>query len=73
MARYRVSKDQQLSHSERVDVKVPTVPHPTVAVGYERRDLTAGDELELNDADAKRLQETGVVEPVASSKRRRSK
>ncbi|MDQ3784409.1 MAG: hypothetical protein M3360_05955 [Actinomycetota bacterium] len=62
MARYRVAEGRQLSHSERVDVQIPTYPQPTVAEGYERRDLEAGDELELNDADGKRLLEAGVVE-----------
>ena len=50
MARYRVAEGRQLSHSERV------------GEGYERRDLEAGDELELSDADGKRLLEAGVVE-----------
>ncbi len=62
MARYRVAEGRQLSHSERVDVKIPTLPQPTVAEGYERRDLEAGDELELSDKDGARLLEAGVVE-----------
>ena len=62
MACYRVAEGHQLSHSERVEVKIPTYPQPTVAVGYERRDLEAGDELELNDADGKRLMDAGIVE-----------
>lgn len=50
MACYRVAEGRQLSHSERV------------GEGYERRDLGAGDELELDDVDGKRLLEAGVVE-----------
>ncbi len=74
MACFRVAEGRQLSHSERVEVKIPTLPQPTVAEGYERRDLEAGDELELNDEDGKRLLDAGVVESfnVAAKRRRDS-
>lgn len=62
MPRYRVAEGRQLSHSERVDVKIPTYPQPTVAEGYIRRDLEAGDVLELNDQDGARLLAAGIVE-----------
>ncbi len=71
MARYRVAEGRQLSHSERVEVKVPTLPQPTVAEGYERRDLEAGDELELSDEDGARLLEAGVVESFNVAAKRR--
>ncbi len=74
MACFRVAEGRQLSHSERVEVKIPTYPQPTVAEGYERRDLEAGDELELNDEDGKRLLDAGVVEAfnVAAKRRKAS-
>ncbi len=71
MACYRVAEGRQLSHSERVDVKIPTLPQPTVAEGYKRRDLEAGDVLELNDEDGKRLMDAGVVEPFNVAAKRR--
>ncbi len=73
MARYRVAEGRQLSHSERVDVKIPTYPQPTVAEGYARRDLEAGDELELSDEDGARLLEAGVVESFNVPAKRRNK
>ncbi len=60
-----------MSHSERVEVKVPTYPLPTVAVGYEARLLEAGDELELSDEDGKRLLDAGVVESFNVPAKRR--
>ncbi len=73
MACFRVAEGRQLSHSERVEVKVSTLPQPTVAEGYERRDLEAGDELQLNDEDGARLLEAGVVESFnVPAKRRKS-
>jgi hypothetical protein len=39
MARYRVAEGRQLSHSDRVEVVVPTIPKPTKVVGYEGRML----------------------------------
>ncbi len=71
MARYRVAEGRQLSHSERVDVKLSTLPQPTVAEGYARRDLEAGDELELNDEDGARLLKAGVVEAFNVPAKRR--
>ena len=53
-------------------MKIPTLPLPTVAEGYERRDLEAGDELELSDEDGKRLMGAGVVQSFnVPAKRRR--
>jgi len=71
MACYRVAEGRQLSHSERVEVKVSTLPQPTVAEGYERRDLEAGDELELSDEDGKRLMDAGIVESFNVPAKRR--
>ena len=59
MACFRVAEGRQLSHSERV------------GEGYERRDLEAGDELELNDEDGARLLEAGVVESFNVAAKRR--
>jgi len=59
MACFRVAEGRQLSHSERV------------GEGYERRDLEAGDELELNDEDGARLLEAGVVEAFNVPAKRR--
>jgi hypothetical protein len=73
MPRYRVLEGHRLSHSERVKVKVPTVPRPTFAVGYEGRMLEEGDEVELNERDGKRLVEAGVLEEAIKSKRRARK
>lgn len=75
MACYRVAEGRQLSHSERVEVKIPTYQQPTVAEGYARRDLEAGDEIELNDEDGKRLMEAGIVESfnVAAKRRKDSR
>ncbi|CAN5205221.1 hypothetical protein BH20ACT22_BH20ACT22_22040 [soil metagenome] len=71
MACFRVAEGRQLSHSERVEVKVPTYPTPTVAVGYEARLLEAGDELELSDEDGARLMDAGVVESFNVPAKRR--
>ncbi len=70
MPRYRVAEGRELSHSERVDVMVPTFPKPTTTVGYEGRMLQEGDEVELSEAEGKRLVEAGVLEaPKAARKR----
>jgi hypothetical protein len=73
MACYRVAEGRQLSHSERVDVVVPTVPTPTKVVGYEGRLLEEGDEVELPEKDGQRLVEAGVLEEAAKSRNRTSK
>jgi hypothetical protein len=67
MPRYKVAEGRELSHSERVDVVVPTLPKPTTAVGYEGRMLQGGDELELPESDGTRLIEAGVLEELAKS------
>ena len=69
MPRYKVAQGRELSHSERVDVVVPTFPKPTTTVGYEARMLAEGDEVELPEAEGERLVEAGVLE----ASRRRSK
>ena len=73
MPRYRVSKGRELSHSERVDVVVPTFPKPTTAVGYEGRMLQEGDELELPEVEGKCLVEAGVLEAPKASRKRSKK
>ena len=75
MALYKVAQGRELSHSERVDVVVPTFPKPTTTVGYEGRMLAEGDELELPEVEGKRLVEAGVLEEAAAetSKRRSRK
>lgn len=60
------------SHSERVDVVVPTIPKPTTTVGYEGRMLQEGDEVELPEAEGKRLVEAGVLEESGRKARRRT-
>ena len=72
MPTYKVAQGRELSHSERVDVVVPTFPKATVAAGYEGRMLAEGDELELPEAEGSRLVEAGVLE-VPKASRRRSK
>jgi hypothetical protein len=52
---------------------VPTVPRPTFTVGYEGRILEEGDEVELAEAEGKRLVEGGVLEQAVKSKRRTKK
>ena len=69
MPRYKVAAGRELSHSERVDVVVPTIPKPTTAIGYQGRMLAEGDEVELPEKDGNRLIEAGVVEAVATKKR----
>ena len=73
MPLYRVSEGRELSHSERVDVVVPTFPKATVAVGYEGRMLSEGDEVELPEVEEERLVEAGVVEAPKASRRRSKK
>lgn len=74
MARYKVAEGRELSHSERVEVAVPTLPTPTKAVGYEGRLLHEGDEVELPEVEGKRLVGAGVLEdPVKQSRRRTTK
>ena len=41
---------------------VPTFPKATVAVGYEGHMFSEGDEVELTEAEGKRLVEAGVLE-----------
>jgi hypothetical protein len=49
---------------------VPTVPKPMTAASYEGRMLEGGDEVELPEAEGKRLVEAGVLEETAKSKKR---
>jgi len=70
MPRYKVAKGRELSHSERVDVVVPTFPKPTTHVGYEGRMLQEGDEVELPEAEGQRLVEAGVLEAPKTAKKR---
>jgi hypothetical protein len=69
MARYRVPEGHRQSHSERVQVEVPTVPRPTFAVGYEGRVLEEGDEVKLPEAEGRRLVEASVLDEAVESKR----
>ncbi|MBA2365824.1 MAG: hypothetical protein H0V77_05165 [Actinobacteria bacterium] len=69
---YVVAEGRELSHSERVDVLVPTFPKATVAVGYEGRMLSEGDDVELPESEGQRLVDAGVLE-VPKASRRRSK
>jgi len=69
---YRVAEGRELSHSERVEVAVPTLPRPTKAVGYEAHMLSEGDEVELPEPEGQRLVDAGVLE-VPKASRRRSK
>ena len=73
MPTYRVAEGRELSHSERVNVVVPTFPKPTTTVGYEGRMLQEGDELELPEADGRRLIAAGVLEAGKASRRRSKK
>ena len=61
MPTYKVAQGRELSHSVPVDVVVPTFPKATVAVGYEGHLLSQGDEVELPEAEGKRLVEAGVL------------
>jgi allophanate hydrolase subunit 2 len=54
------------------DSWVPTIPNPTTTVGYQGRTLQEGDELELPEAEGKRLVEAGVL-VAAKAARWRSK
>lgn len=67
MPRYRVSKGRELSHSERVNVVVPTFPKPATTVGYECRMLAEGDEVELPEGRPR-----GSATQVCSKRPRRS-
>ena len=74
LPRYKVAQGRELSHSERVDVVVPTFPKATVAVGYEGHMLSEGDEVELPEPEGTRLVEAGVLEePVKKSRKRTRK
>ena len=73
MPTYKVAEGRELSHSERVDVVVPTFPKPTTTIGYEARMLTEGDEVELPEAEGDRLVEAGVLEAPKASRRRSKK
>ena len=73
MPRYKVAKGRELHHSERVDVVVPTIPKPTTQIGYEARTLTEGDEVELSEAEGKRLVEAEVLEAPKATGRRSKK
>ena len=75
MPRYKVAAGRELSHtrSERVDVAVPTLPRPTVAVGYEARMLAEGDEVELPEVEGSRLVEAGVLEAPKATRKRSKK
>jgi len=55
-----------------VDVVVPTLPKPTSHIGFEALMLAEGDEVELPEAEGKRLVDAGVLE-VPKATRRRSK
>ena len=70
MPTYKVAQGRELSHSEKVDVVVPTFPRPTTHVGYEGRMLQEGDEVELPEADGERLVEAGVLEAPKATRRR---
>ena len=72
MPRYRVAKGRELHHSAAVDVVVPTLPKPTSHIGFEALMLAEGDEVELPEAEGKRLVDAGVLE-VPKATRRRSK
>lgn len=73
MPLYKVADGRELSHSERVDVVVPTFPKATVAVGYEGRMFSEGDEVELPEAEGTRLVEAGVLEAPKATGRRSKK
>jgi len=70
---YKVAKGRELSHSERVDVLVPTFPKATVAVGYEAHMLSAGDDVELPESEGQRLVEAGVLEEADKKSKRRGR
>jgi hypothetical protein len=73
MPRYKMAEGQVLSHSEKVDVVIPTYPKPTTAVGYEGRMLKGGDEIELSESAAKHLLDVCVLEARKASRRRSRK
>ena len=70
MPRYNVAAGRELSHSERVDVVVPTIPKPITTVGYEARMLSAGDEVELPESEGQRLIDAGVLEEAKRSRKK---
>lgn len=70
---YKVARGRELHHSAPVDVVVPTIPKPTTTVGYEGRMLQEGDELELPEAEGKRLVEAGVLEEADKKSKRRGR
>ncbi len=86
MPRYRVREGERVSHSAPVEVEGPSTYQSPAEVksrkgvpklakkqrGYEGRLYEAGDELELSEAEGKRLVEAGVLE-VPKASRRRSK
>jgi hypothetical protein len=53
--------------------RVPTFPQPTTTVGYEGRMLQEGDEVELPEAEGRRLVEAGVLEATVKAGKRRTR
>lgn len=51
---------------------MPTIAKPTTTVGYEARMLREGDEVDLLEAEGKRLVEAGVLEEPAKKLKRRT-
>ena len=66
----KVAEGRELSHSAPVEVLVPTFPKASVAVRYEAHALSVGDEVELLEAEGKRLVEAGVLEAPKAARRR---
>jgi hypothetical protein len=86
MPRYRLREGERLSHSVPVEVEGPSMPMsppelearkgvPRLAKqwSYEDHLLDEGDEVELPEADGKRLVDAGVLEGSAKKSRGRKK